>query len=1355
MSTNFTQLAENRMNVFTSKFRHLPREFALRQFHEIKKDKGKSNYRSAMSDLLKDCGFNATEWNERKINETQIQRMIESLDSENEMAGKMLEEIYAIYNEYKTPGEYMERIVRHCGVEFKNDSVRVAILKQIVRNIQNDMTSDHKGVANIIECVKKRAEAQGHYICSVNDVVNNIDESIFYNISDAIVPRPEDVVYYSKLHDIINGIDEKFLYRKERETLDDIKAVVSALKEGNAVKKKQLEKLSEIKTFFSDVDCLKEINEALEQIFYKYGDAILDNQKREIVDSVIKLQEDSIEKLTKENKELLCRFARMFMVDGVQSTNILMPVNNIIKNMGKLYSICKKVEVNDNLKDLLKQIDSKIVTISRELNNKNIRIDKAQYSRFEKLRKEINNMGKSKLVGVKKKLLDEIEIMLSLILITGEIEQSQLNSIRQKKYIDVMHSICKNNEVSEKFEELLKQFAEEIKKIETLLEGKNMRVSEEHYAYLKDIRGELVSINASEIEESDRNLLFETINVLGRLTNNEVTTREQLVGLKKIKSIFVQDDAIIKVNELLHQIFANDEFHPEQKNIIKKARELSKKELTSVDDETKKMLYEFTLFFTNRTKSERDLFETVSYIKFKPEQENILLQVANIILENKINISRKNNSLIEFIEDEVKRRKEEEGRYTKEFVDNCRRLLTYLVTVNNEYKGIYVEANKYVFSLIPLDSNAIESINKIYNICKRKTLGSGEAKLIATIDYNIREMIGANLKKELSQEGRDLLKTADDLANCIYRPQGSTRKDMYLFAFAFGLRWYENKEGNGYNKYVDLEKFFVDTYNDCVFRYMGKHRNRKHNAIPTGEGVNFKNFAETICVYYLSKEDEKLTHYDRYVSAMNCIEKCRENSKEIKKETQKTQIYKNNYMDVIKNIKTDDKLVEHITNNYYIPKNTQSNVILERTVDVDLLKKITGQSITEESVKIAVMKKFIENAFVGNSQITGVKTFRDKLCKLRIGGITTEAELLEKLTEGIVKDYIESESVGDKHTKLVKLVEHLASGNFGSRGIARESLYKFAFVFNMKPYKDSDGESENGNKDIEKTLLIPFLGEGIDYESKVDTVFAYYMLKDGIEPTGETKTAIGQKMKKAYDVLGKNKHGLIRNSIADPKTYFWETVVNMSEEEFARYLEENFEDVEGEYGVNDYYLEADQITALEVYNELLNETKKLNDEISSKTEDCEKISIDMEEFSKEIGYKFAEYNTEADAEILLEIQEDMLLLERIMEKNTTIKDEKFNEILRAMVTMLDSGKKITGKNITRVSLIAASYYEIVRSLNYMLSLNESYAEITESIDQNLIKARYNPLDSRNMFDVFVVFLVYMRVMLYYNPQILK
>ena len=98
-----------------------------------------------------------------------------------------------------------------------------------------------------------------------------------------------------------------------------------------------------------------------------------------------------------------------------------------------------------------------------------------------------------------------------------------------------------------------------------------------------------------------------------------------------------------------------------------------------------------------------------------------------------------------------------------------------------------------------------------------------------------------------------LILLADDLAEGKFRAGGATRQGLYLFALAFGMT-YRAGEGD-----TDLEKnLFRDYYTNNLIRFLSRDYREKAAALeldPDGRGINYKNFAEVIYLYYLAREE--------------------------------------------------------------------------------------------------------------------------------------------------------------------------------------------------------------------------------------------------------------------------------------------------------------------------------------------------------------------------------------------------------------------------------------------------------------------------------------------------------------------
>lgn len=114
--------------------------------------------------------------------------------------------------------------------------------------------------------------------------------------------------------------------------------------------------------------------------------------------------------------------------------------------------------------------------------------------------------------------------------------------------------------------------------------------------------------------------------------------------------------------------------------------------------------------------------------------------------------------------------------------------------------------------------------------------------------------------KERRKETRrktELLKIADDLASGKFRSEGATKKYLYLFAMVFDMTYYSGN-GDFFNPLTDVEtNLFRDYYANNLIRfitdaYTGRRSEFEND--PSGQGINYKNFAEMIYLYFISGE---------------------------------------------------------------------------------------------------------------------------------------------------------------------------------------------------------------------------------------------------------------------------------------------------------------------------------------------------------------------------------------------------------------------------------------------------------------------------------------------------------------------
>ena len=99
-----------------------------------------------------------------------------------------------------------------------------------------------------------------------------------------------------------------------------------------------------------------------------------------------------------------------------------------------------------------------------------------------------------------------------------------------------------------------------------------------------------------------------------------------------------------------------------------------------------------------------------------------------------------------------------------------------------------------------------------------------------------------------------LLKTADNLAEGKFRSGGAIKKSLYLFAMVYNMTYYRSGGAEQMDERTDIVKnLFQDYYANNIMRFISAayHANPESYENPSGQGINDKNFAEMIYLYFI------------------------------------------------------------------------------------------------------------------------------------------------------------------------------------------------------------------------------------------------------------------------------------------------------------------------------------------------------------------------------------------------------------------------------------------------------------------------------------------------------------------------
>lgn len=268
---------------------------------------------------------------------------------------------------------------------------------------------------------------------------------------------------------------------------------------------------------------------------------------------------------------------------------------------------------------------------------------------------------------------------------------------------------------------------------------------------------------------------------------------------------------------------------------------------------------------------------------------------------------------------------------------------------------------------------------------KIKKIKNDESKLIelqtklkkkeSELKEENKKIDNAKSKLKYVREKYGLIKIANDLSKGIFKSGGSTKRDLYLFAIAFDMTYtvikepgaLETEELIDFNS--DIEKnLFVDYYTNNLMRFITASYAGDLSALeldPSGVGINYKNFAEMIYIYYISQDLEPIEKLRR---AIEMIERLKNTEGGVKAKDDSTHYYRTLFTEEILSM-NESEFESFISSNYdcdvdfeYLDEKQQSRTgrksVLQVRTDqntafdfyIELITEIeNGDCITERS----------------------------------------------------------------------------------------------------------------------------------------------------------------------------------------------------------------------------------------------------------------------------------------------------------------------------------------------------------------------------------------------------------------------
>lgn len=197
-----------------------------------------------------------------------------------------------------------------------------------------------------------------------------------------------------------------------------------------------------------------------------------------------------------------------------------------------------------------------------------------------------------------------------------------------------------------------------------------------------------------------------------------------------------------------------------------------------------------------------------------------------------------------------------------------------------------------------------------------------EETILNNVDDEIFSVLdGANKDQREFSGTYGLLKVCDDLASGQFRMGGATRKNLYLFAIVYNMTFYTGSSSQIIDYKSDIEKnLFHDYYVNNLMRFLTdayKDNKSSFEKEPSGQGINYRSFAEMIYLYFISKSSEEYTPAEKIRLSADMI-----NNIKVKgyKETEKyddavTKFLKEVFLDEVLS-KSEEEFEEYLLSNY-------------------------------------------------------------------------------------------------------------------------------------------------------------------------------------------------------------------------------------------------------------------------------------------------------------------------------------------------------------------------------------------------------------------------------------------------------
>ena len=434
-----------------------------------------------------------------------------------------------------------------------------------------------------------------------------------------------------------------------------------------------------------------------------------------------------------------------------------------------------------------------------------------------------------------------------------------------------------------------------------------------------------------------------------------------------------------------------------------------------------------------------------------------------------------------------------------------------------------------------------------------------------------------------------------------------------------------------------------------------------------------------------------------------------------------------------------------------------------------IVADLDSDATCTDSLRLRILRRFLSTVNVKQNK----KYYSKTLAKKEIADI--EENIFQRLEDESIK---KCDSI-----PLLQAAHHLAKGSFISPAKTKEWLFLLAFAYDMKYYSSINSDDYDAQRDVEKNLFTDYYcdnltryiysedggnsgnsdkepsGLGLNPKNFVDVIFIYYLNAEGLETS--------KKVAGFYTMIDKVKDAWKCHFeyVETRKSEYEATPTALYRNKIDTIINEMDEDSLQKYLLDHYFCDVRYSYANQKTGEIQEGSKgpfELQFSINSAYKQyCEILDLIKDGLNLSKDVDFSKIDRRAIHDIVVvrtrDLEQNVPFSEAESFKSFVADGERSEElwlIIKNIEKRLNPYEVIgitNAMNVTRTKLIAAyyHYYCLENGLddgsNTWSNFKDVYDDMSLCLNDYLKEAGYQPINSKNLYDVFVIFFAYCKI----------